>query len=130
MNLTRFDGENGIELVIDTSTGESFSNIRGYARMSGKPVDTIAKRVTRESMGVDIFEVKQAELKNPGGLQGVRLKMDLPQARMILFHVCYGILKDEFPESLSSLMEWINSSPGAQLPFIADETKFLGRSKK
>ncbi|CCQ59042.1 hypothetical protein CWATWH0402_4056 [Crocosphaera watsonii WH 0402] len=56
--------------------------------------------------------------------------MDLPQARMILFHVCYGILKDEFPESLSSLMEWINSSPGAQLPFIADETKFLGRSKK
>ncbi|WP_107670356.1 hypothetical protein [Cyanothece sp. BG0011] len=247
MNLTRFDGENGIELVIDVNTGESFATVSGYARMSGINRTTVQMRV--KDVNSDL--AKTAEIQTQGGLQGVRLlsedlicewlpkdnpkmatqlmklgvrmclhqlvgfnmpvqqekplaflgepverspkeikedcetidqilgnvsfadsaetarfklmascyplrdlvayidfsllkkmwslspgaladqlKMDLPQARMILFHVCYDILKDEFPESLSSLMDWINSSLGAQLPFIADEVKFLGKSKK
>lgn len=248
MNLTRFDGENGIELVIDVSTGQSFATVSGYARMANLDRTAISKRLTRDNIAretaeiqtttglksvtlipgkfalkwlaqdnVDLFEAmaecgwtvychrlagyrvssipaqekplaflgepverSPKEIKedceiidqilgnvsfadsaetarfklmascyplsdlvryidfallkkmwslSPGALAD-QLKMDLPQARMILFHVCYGMLKDEFPESLSTLMDWINSSSGAQLPFIADEIKFLGKSKK
>ncbi len=78
---------------------------------------------------IDFALLKKMWSLSPGAL-AEQLKMDLPQARIILFQVCHNLLKDEFPESLSTLMNWINSSPGAQLPFIADETKFLGERKK
>jgi hypothetical protein len=42
--LQRFDHD-GIELIIDTQTGESFASIKGYARMSGKSHNAITMRV-------------------------------------------------------------------------------------
>jgi hypothetical protein len=43
--LTRFDGENGVEILINTGTGESFCSVGGYARMSGKAKSTIRERL-------------------------------------------------------------------------------------
>lgn len=42
-NLTRFQND-GIELVIDTQTGEAFATQSGYARMSGLTVRGVGKR--------------------------------------------------------------------------------------
>lgn len=68
-SLTRFETEDGIELVIDTVTGESFATVSGYARMSGKDKSTISRRL----QGVDPTELKDAEIQTAGGLQGVVL---------------------------------------------------------
>jgi len=69
MNLTRFETQDGVELVIDTETGEAFATFRGYARMSGRDVSTISRR----SKGVASDQVKEAEVLTPGGVQGVAL---------------------------------------------------------
>ncbi|MDJ0579047.1 hypothetical protein [Crocosphaera sp.] len=45
-NLQRYDND-GIELIINTETGESFASVSGYARMSGKDQSTISKRLGR-----------------------------------------------------------------------------------
>jgi len=68
MNLTRFERD-GLELVIDTVTGETFASVRGYARMSGKPESTIRDR----SKGARKAEVIEAEIPTPGGVQSARL---------------------------------------------------------
>ncbi len=70
-NLTRFDND-GIELVIDTQTGEAFASQAGYARMSGVNYTTIKKRVERIKGG-DSFVLKTAEIQTAGGLQEVTL---------------------------------------------------------
>lgn len=72
-NLQRFDRD-GIELVIDTRTGEAFATARGYARMSGIGVSGISKRLKK---GVSFDSVKTAEIETPGGVQGVSL---IPEA--------------------------------------------------
>ena len=46
LSLQRFEID-GIELLIDTQTGESFASAKGYARMSGRDYDTIKKRCQR-----------------------------------------------------------------------------------
>ena len=66
--LQRFD-QDGLELVIDTQTGEAFATVSGYARMSGKALFTISER----SKGVRSESIKTAQIQTPGGLQGVRL---------------------------------------------------------
>lgn len=71
-NLTRYDN-NGIELIIDTTTGESFATQRGYARMSGKTQSTINSRINRMTEGERNQYIKTAEADTQGGLQGVRL---------------------------------------------------------
>ena len=43
MNLTRFDND-GIELIIDTQTGEAFSTQAGYTRMSELSQQAVNKR--------------------------------------------------------------------------------------
>lgn len=43
-NLQRYDN-NGIELIINTETGESFASVSGYARMSEKAKSTISRRL-------------------------------------------------------------------------------------
>jgi hypothetical protein len=43
--LTRFDGTDEIEILINEDTGESFTSIRGYARMSGVPKSTVSDRL-------------------------------------------------------------------------------------
>jgi phage antirepressor YoqD-like protein len=64
----RFD-KDGIELVINTITGESFATISGYARMSDKDKSTISRRY----QGVAESERKATEIQTGGGLQGVAL---------------------------------------------------------
>ena len=67
MELTRFE-QDGIEILINTLTGESFCSLSGYARMSGLSKQAIAKRCT-----VNQTEVKYAEIQTASGLQGVKL---------------------------------------------------------
>lgn len=67
--LTRYETSEGIELVINCETGESFATLKGYMRMSGKAKSTISERVK----GVRLEYIKDAEIHTPGGLQGVRL---------------------------------------------------------
>ena len=68
-NIVRFNGQNGVEILIDTVTGESFASVKGYSRMSGKALSTISERLK----GVRNNEQKTAEVYTDGGLQGVRL---------------------------------------------------------
>ena len=64
-SLQRFD-KDGIELIIDTQTGESFATVRGYARMSGKSHTTILRRLKV----VDSEVLNHAQIQTAGGLQG------------------------------------------------------------
>lgn len=68
-DLIRYDND-GLELVINQNTGESFTTQAGYARMSGLSKQAISKRVLQ---GVNQNEVKTAEILTSGGLQGVNL---------------------------------------------------------
>ena len=67
-SLQRFDHD-GIELIIDTQTGESFATVRGYARMSGKTHTTILRRLKV----VDSDVLNHAQIQTAGGLQTVAL---------------------------------------------------------
>ena len=71
MSLTRFE-QNGIELVINTETGEAFASLAGYSRMSGVDYSTLRKRVQRLKGG-DNLELKTAEILTVKGLQAVTL---------------------------------------------------------
>jgi hypothetical protein len=63
-SFERFD-KDGIELIIDTATGESFASISGYARMSGLTQQAISKRLK-----VGNFEsIKTAEILTTTGLK-------------------------------------------------------------
>lgn len=64
-SLARFDN-NGIELIINTSTGESFASVSGYARLSGKSKSTISERFGK-------LELKYAEILTTTGFKTVRL---------------------------------------------------------
>lgn len=68
VSYERFDND-GIELVINTVTGESFATQAGYIRMSGAPKSTVSSRM----LGVRKDDFQEAEVLTPGGLQGVRL---------------------------------------------------------
>ena len=68
ISLQRFD-QNGIELIIDTETGESFASISGYARMSGKAQSTISGRLATYRDEA----LKTAEILTTTGLKTVRL---------------------------------------------------------
>ena len=68
-NLTRFDSD-GIELVIDTQTGESFATQSGYARMSGLTVRGVGKRLEKL---VNSDLVKTAEIDTGYGIKVVNL---------------------------------------------------------
>ena len=60
-NLQRYDNE-GIELIIDLETGESFATARGYSRMSGVEYDTVKKRCQRRGL-------EKAEIPTTSGNQ-------------------------------------------------------------
>lgn len=68
VSYERFD-KNGIELIVDCNSGETFATVNGYGRMSGKDKSTISRRLK----GVAPEDVKTAEILTPGGLQGVTL---------------------------------------------------------
>lgn len=46
MSLTLFN-TNGIEIVVNTRTGEAFTTQNGYTKLSGKPKQTVATRLDR-----------------------------------------------------------------------------------
>ena len=76
LQLTRYDCGDGIEILINQITGESFCSVKGYARMSGRSASTIRERlcnVTETFQGGREQPVKSAEIPTSGGLQGVRL---------------------------------------------------------
>lgn len=121
--LQRFDHD-GIELIIDTQTGESFASIKGYARMSGKSHNAITMRLNRLSkedskgvtsefpnhpqiqtesglqggntMGLGLGLLKQAQIQTEGGLQGVYL---IPEDL-----ICKWLPKDN-PELASQVLK-------------------------
>ena len=68
-NYRVFKTVDGIELVIEMTTGESFATQAGYARMSGLSKQAISKRC----QGVNQSELKTTEVQTEGGLQGVHL---------------------------------------------------------
>lgn len=63
----------GIELVIDSVTGEAFATPSGYALMTGLTVRAIQQRLDRGFRGTNIQGVKTAEVLTTGGLQGTNI---------------------------------------------------------
>ena len=84
-SLQRFDHD-GIELIINTETGESFATVRGYARMSGKIPSTISRRLTMSGKVLRCECLDQAQIETAGGLQGVAL---IPEDL-----ICQWLIKD------------------------------------
>jgi hypothetical protein len=85
--LTRFEND-GIEVLIDMATGESFASASGYARMCGKSQSTISKRLkgmnfeqpdelkaiaTKRLKGMNFRAGDKIQVETPGGLQEVTL---------------------------------------------------------
>jgi hypothetical protein len=68
-SLSVFKSDDGIELVINTVTGEAFATQAGYVRMSGKAKMTISDRVKLVRDG----SIKEAEMDTGYGFKGVRL---------------------------------------------------------
>ena len=67
-NLTLFT-QFGLEIVVNTDTGEAFCTQAAYCRMSGKAVSTISERMT----SLRNSEVQSAEILTNAGLRSVRL---------------------------------------------------------
>lgn len=67
-NFVRFDSED-LELVVDTATGLAYASIRATARMLETPESTIRLALK----GAQDFNVINAEVHTPGGLQGAQL---------------------------------------------------------
>ena len=82
-SLQRFD-QDGIELIIDTQTGESFASQAGYARMSGVDYSTIRKRVER--LGVTLEPLKRSQIETVDGFRAVTL---IPEDL-----ICQWLIKD------------------------------------
>lgn len=65
-NLSAFNND-GLEILINTDTGESFCSVSGYARMSGKDKSTISRRLGNVAIQLQ----KTAEIQTPKGLRTV-----------------------------------------------------------
>ena len=85
ISLQRFDHD-GIELIIDTQTGESFATVRGYARMSGKTHTTILRRLKVVDSGV----LNHAQIQTAGGLQ---------QSRLIPINIVTSMLLNDYNQT-------------------------------
>lgn len=77
--LQTFSTEDGIEIVIDMATGETWATERGYARMSGKSQQAINKR---GKTGNNQDKVVKVEMLTNGGLQGNNL---IPESTILLW---------------------------------------------
>ncbi|HEY9610562.1 hypothetical protein [Allocoleopsis sp.] len=67
-NLSVFN-KDGLEIIIDNDTGESFCSVSGYARMSGKDKSTISRRMGT----VASTQSKTAEIQTVKGLRTVAI---------------------------------------------------------
>jgi hypothetical protein len=63
----------GLELVIDTQTGESFASISAVARMTDKDKQLINHYVNGGLHSVKKMELKTAEIQTPVGIRSVKL---------------------------------------------------------
>jgi hypothetical protein len=71
-NLTRYDN-NGLELVINTVTGEAFASISAVARMTDKNKSTISRYVNGTLETVAQMALLEAEVNTADGLRSVAL---------------------------------------------------------
>lgn len=112
-SLQRFDHD-GIELIINTETGESLATIRGYSRMSGKTHTTILRRLKVVTPDV----LNHAQIQTAGGLQGdVLIPEDL---------ICQWLPKDN-PAMTSQVLKlgvrlFLHTIAGFQVKSDAIET--------
>ena len=103
-NLTRYETEDGIELVIDQQTGEAYATQAGYARMSGLSQQAINKR-TQQTYNQD--QLKFAELQTP---QGLRLAQLIPIDMVLEF-----LVKDN-PDLINPVISLVEEITGKVLP--------------
>ena len=71
-NLARFE-QDGLELVIDTTSGEAFASISAVARMTGKSKSTIHDYVNGQLETVREMTLLEAQLLTTTGFKTVRL---------------------------------------------------------
>jgi hypothetical protein len=69
LNLVPFK-KDGLELVINTETGEAFASIKAVARMTDKENSTISRYVNGGLQGGAQMTLLSAEINTAGGLQG------------------------------------------------------------
>ncbi|MGL6338496.1 MAG: hypothetical protein ACRC80_05065 [Waterburya sp.] len=68
MQLQRYKND-GLELIIDLETGESFTSINGYSRLSGKAKSTTSARIKASSETL----FRSSEIDTGYGVKVVRL---------------------------------------------------------
>lgn len=90
LSLQRFE-QDGIEILIDSVTGESFASVSSYARMSGKDKSVISRRLKT----VALDDQKTAEIETVSGVKTVAL---IPESL-----IAEWLPKDN-PEMASKLM--------------------------
>ena len=114
-SLQRFDHD-GIELIINTETGESFASISGYARMAGKIPSTISRRLTMS--GLREKGLEQAQIETAGGLRTVAL---IPEDV-----ICQWLIKDNHKLALKvmqlGIRLFLHTIAGFQVKSDAIET--------
>lgn len=85
-SLTVFKSDSGVEILIDTATGEAFASINGYVRMA----NSVSRQAIQQRLqGGKVEGVKTAEIETEGGLQ---------EARLIPAKVVYRWLMKDNPE--------------------------------
>jgi hypothetical protein len=72
-DLIPFKNNDGLELVVDTNTGETFASISAVARMTDKDKSLISRYVNGGLKTVARMELKTAELQTATGLKTVVL---------------------------------------------------------
>jgi hypothetical protein len=72
LNLVPYT-KDGLELVIDTKTGESFASISAVARMTDKDKQSISRYVNGGLQSVTQMTLKTAEIQTPIGIRSVTL---------------------------------------------------------
>ena len=65
--LSRYENNDGLEIYVDTATGEAGTSIRGYARLAGKNASTISRRFKGDAQNPALM----AEVQTEGGIQGI-----------------------------------------------------------
>jgi len=124
MNLSRFETEDGVELVINEA-GESFATIRGYARLSGKSASTISRRSKLVASGA----VLNSEIDTGYGVKVVALLTEDIIADWIVKDnptLARAMLKAGIRAFLHTAAGYqLNSAPIAQAPQPAPEPEIL-----
>ncbi|NEP61453.1 MAG: hypothetical protein F6K31_31630 [Symploca sp. SIO2G7] len=112
MDLTTFKTEDGIEIVINTQTGEAFCTINGYSRMSGKAKSSIHDRLKT----VQGNECNNAEIPTIKGMREVSL---------IPLDLALSFLAIDKPSCVKNVIEIVEfvTQKRPELPSFALKTK-------